>query len=180
MANARQQAASRAAGYLSNSVLYGGGSRLGSRFNPPENPYGLSDKVGGAARSFINSSPDDDATQAWGRDFWSNAAIAGAKTEVDVNYMKELSPLALDFQDKSMGIASKYNIQEINAQGEQDYRRVDRASTAQERGYASQERQIAQAGEQERERVRNESKELDKRSAMYRRNIRDTGRNFYG
>ena len=173
MANARQQAASRAAGYLSNSVLYGGGSRLGSRFNPPENPYGLSDKVGGAARSFINSSPDDDATQAWGRDFWSNAAIAGAKTEVDVNYMKELSPLALDFQDKSMGIASKYNIQEINAQGEQDYRRVDRAST-------SQERQVAMAGDEQRKNMREESKELDKRSAMYRRNIRDTGRNFYG
>lgn len=176
MANARQEAARRAAGYLSNNALYGG-SR--SDFTPSGNPFGTDDETGESARNFFNRDPNNQTMKAWTQDLYGNALKAGVMTKVDVNYAKEMSPLALDFQKKSQDIASQYNIQEINAQGEQDYRRVKLATDTQREGFASDERKIALTGDQQRKNTDFETKALGERAAMYRANIHKTGRGFY-
>lgn len=173
--DAQRRARERAAEYLSSSSLY---SSAGSRstFDPRHglgNPYGVDDSIGEGIQSFFGADSGNDATKAFVKDFYGNALLAGAKTKIDENYAKTMSPLALDFQDQSMGIASKYNINEIKATGDQSYR-------LQGQQFASEEKRIGLTGDENRKQLRAETDEFARKASIARSNIKETGKTFYG
>lgn len=178
-------------------------------FNTPSSFYGMSDSFNASAKGWLDSNKDNPTVGAAGADLAYNVLKSTAQRESDVSYAKAMTPLAIDYQRSTQGIASEAEDRRIKSQSNADIKldkqrgdvtrygydkevegtkySADRqvegvkySADAQKYGYDSQERQIGLTGQEQRKTLRQGTEETLALRRDARGAIASGGRRFYG
>lgn len=166
-------------------------------FNAPTNFYGMSDKFNASAQDWLGKNKDNPTVGAAGADLAYNSLTSAAQRESDVQYAKEMTPLATEYQRGVQGIASDAEDRRIASQNQADLKIGQQKAETERYGYdttkygydqtrataqdtsQSEERQIGLTGTEQRKTLAQGTDETLRLRRDARGAIASGGRRFY-